>query len=404
MSTRFGINYQFCGVLLFIFCLIFGKAITRYYVISGGHWRQCISFFANLNKRDNDKSVEEKSMESLESQSFVQSDPQSQPVQEVESQNTHLISSILRKSNPQSQPGQEVESQNTHLETQSFVKSNPQPQPVQELAVPGAEQKRVEVQEGLTPNPCTKCSGKGSVTVPAKKKCTKCLNGRIVTGSCRNCLGGWCANTEALVYPSVKKRKQWIESMNSNTEYRSVNGVSERLAQISKSKSKSKSEAENRLLNASYMNTSMIMSPASIGESESGKEIPTLERLSDETGKRINQDEFNQLIELQYLPQGVSKTMGLLHIVPCGKRKGFFGKGYDCANLGKENEHIPSPKNECSECLPCSQCGGDLLCNRCDGSGLVMVDCQECENGYISQSEEVACSQCGGDRKIEPKY
>lgn len=58
MSTKFGINYQVCGVLLFIFCLIFGKAITRYYVISGGHWGQCISFFANLNKRDNDKSQE----------------------------------------------------------------------------------------------------------------------------------------------------------------------------------------------------------------------------------------------------------------------------------------------------------------------------------------------------------
>lgn len=263
---------------------------------------------------------------------------------------------------------------------------------------PGAEQKRAEVQERLTPKMCMKCRGKGSVIVPAKP-CTKCQNGRIVTGSCRNCLGGWCTNTEALVYPSVKKRYQWIVDTNRNTEYRSVNGVGECLAQILKSKS----EAENRLLNGSYMNISMNTSI--IGESESDKEIPTLERLSNKKGKRRNRREFDQLIDLQSLPQGVSKTMGLLHIVPCGNRERWHSRGsYDCANLGKEDKHIRSPKNECSECRPCSQCSGDLLCNQCDGSGLFMGDCKECENGYVSQSMTVACGHCGGDGKIEPKY
>ena len=268
-----------------------------------------------------------------------------------------------------------------------------------EQGYPGAQQKLTEVKERLTPKMCTKCSGKGSVTVSAKK-CTKCQNGRIATRSCRNCLGGWCTNTEALVYPSVKKRYQWIVDTNRNTEYRSVNGVDERLDQILKSRG-----VKHRLPNGSFMNISIMMSPDFIGKSESGKEIPTLERLSSDSGKRANRHEFDQLRGLRSLPQGVSKTMGLLHIVPCGNRERWYSMGsYDCDNLGKENEHIPSPKNECSECSPCSQCSGDLLCDQCDGSGLFMGDCQECENGYVSQSMTVTCGHCGGDGKIEPEY
>ena len=259
-----------------------------------------------------------------------------------------------------------------------------------EQRYPGAKQKLTEVKERLTPKTCTKCSGKGAVTVPATK-CTKCQNGRIATRSCRNCLSGWCTNTEALVYPSVKKRYQWIVDTNRNTEYRSVNGDSERLGQI----------LQDRLPNGSFMNFSMN---TYIINAADDKKLPTLERLSSDSGKRANRYEFDQLRGLKSLPQGVSKTMGLLHIVPCGKRKGLFGKGYDCANLGKEDKHICSPQNECSECRPCSQCCGDLLCDQCDGSGSFMRDCSGCENGYVSQSMTVICDHCGGDGEIEPEY
>ena len=421
------------GIVSIVCCFLWGKRITEYYVGSAEIWAEMVSSCSE-------------GVKSLESQIFGKSQPQSQPVQEVEPQKTHLESQSFVKSKPQSQPVQEVVAPpKTYLELGNECYENGEftdarkyyykmatfqgsAEAQYKLAIcyelgrggktdlksavyyyglaakqgyPGAEQKRAEVQERLTPKPCTKCSGKGAVIVPAKKKCTKCQNGRIATRSCRNCLDGWCTNTEALVYPSVKKRYQWIVDTNRNTEYRSVNGVSERLGQILKSKS----EAENRLLNGPHMNISMMMSSGIIGESESGKKNPTLERLSNKTGKRINRHEFDQLKKLQYLPQGVSKTMGLLHIVPCGNRERWYSRGsYDCANLGKENEHIPSPKNECSECRPCSQCGGDLLCDQCDGSGLFMGDCKECENGYVSQSMTVDCDHCGGDGKIEPEY
>ena len=368
-------------IVSIVCCFLWGKRITEYYVGSAEIWAEMVSSCSE-------------GVESLESQIFGKSQPQSQPVQEV----VAPPKTYLELGNECYENGEFTDARKYYEMAASQGSAEAQ----YKLAIcyelgrggktdlksavyyyglaakqgyPGAEQKRAEVQERLKPKMCMKCRGKGSVTVP-EKECDNCTNGTVEM-PCECSLGkydprrsfyqGLC-NGFAGVYPNPRVRWGYLSKKN-----------------------------QKNLLDCKR-----------ISKDDETLDVKTIFDMNFNFADRFDDREFLRNLDSQGILSRLGRNLGCLHIVYCMdyhfKKKKLFGK-YKCENLNNLVQNVQSDSkcnNYCDKCKLCNKCGGNILCNICQGRLVRYEDCKNCENGVLLQREET-CPVCKGKKYISPE-